>query len=579
MSEVKTPWKDYVGDVPMHLDYFQGSMFDAVARIAEEYPNNIAFDFMGRSTTYRKMVQEIEKCAKSLKTLGVRPGDKITIAMPNCPQAIYMFYAVNLVGGIANMIHPLSAEKEIEFYLNESQSTTAITLDQFYDKFEHIRQNTGIINIIIASVKDALSRTIRAGYMLTDGRKIQKIPDDAPVIRWREFMDMSRFCFYKNFRVERGYDDPAVILYSGGTTGTTKGIVLTNGNFNALAQQIIATNPMFRPGDRMLAAMPLFHGFGLGVCVHSMLANGGRCILIPRFTAKSYAKQIVKYKCNFIAGVPTLYEALLRLPSMDGADLSSLKGVFSGGDSLSIELKKKFDKFLYDHHAVIQVREGYGTTETVTACCLTPTHIYKEGSIGLPFPDTYIKIVKPGTDEELPYGEEGEILLAGPTVMKEYMNHPDETAKTLRKHDDGLTWVYTGDLGVMDEQGFIYFRGRAKRMIISSGYNVYPGQIENILDANDMVQMSCVIGVPDAYKMQKVKAFVMLKPGVEANAGTRDALLGYCRKHVAKYAMPYDIEFRDELPKTLVGKVAYRVLEEEELAKIAKEKESGDNAE
>ena len=579
MSEVKTPWKDYVGDVPMHLDYFQGSMFDAVARIAEEYPNNIAFDFMGRSTTYRKMVQEIEKCARSLKTLGVRPGDKITIAMPNCPQAIYMFYAVNLVGGIANMIHPLSAEKEIEFYLNESQSTTAITLDQFYDKFEHIRQNTGIINIIIASVKDALSRTIRAGYMLTEGRKIQKIPDDAPVIRWREFMDMSRFCFYKNFRVERGYDDPAVILYSGGTTGTTKGIVLTNGNFNALAQQIIATNPMFRPGDRMLAAMPLFHGFGLGVCVHSMLANGGRCILIPRFTAKSYAKQIVKYKCNFIAGVPTLYEALLRLPSMDNADLSSLKGVFSGGDSLSIELKKKFDKFLYDHHAVIQVREGYGTTETVTACCLTPTHIYKEGSIGLPFPDTYIKIVKPGTDEELPYGEEGEILLAGPTVMKEYMNHPDETAKTLRKHDDGLTWVYTGDLGVMDEQGFIYFRGRAKRMIISSGYNVYPGQIENILDANDMVQMSCVIGVPDAYKMQKVKAFVMLKPGVEANAGTRDALLGYCRKHVAKYAMPSDIEFRDELPKTLVGKVAYRVLEEEELAKIAKEKESGDNAE
>ena len=574
MSEVKTPWKDYVGDVPLHLDYFQGSMFDAVARIAEQYPNNIAFDFMGRSTTYRKMVQEIEKCAKSLKTLGVRPGDKITIAMPNCPQAIYMFYAVNLVGGIANMIHPLSAEKEIEFYLNESQSTTAITLDQFYDKFEHIRQNTGIINIIIASVKDALSRTIRAGYMLTEGRKIQKIPDDAPVIRWREFMDMSRFCFYKNFRVERGYDDPAVILYSGGTTGTTKGIVLTNGNFNALAQQIIATNPMFRPGDRMLAAMPLFHGFGLGVCVHSMLANGGRCILIPRFTAKSYAKQIVKYKCNFIAGVPTLYEALLRLPSMDNADLSSLKGVFSGGDSLSIELKKKFDQFLYDHHAVIQVREGYGTTETVTACCLTPTPIYKEGSIGLPFPDTYIKIVKPGTDEELPYGEEGEILLAGPTVMKEYMNHPDETAKTLRKHDDGLTWVYTGDLGVMDEQGFIYFRGRAKRMIISSGYNVYPGQIENILDANDMVQMSCVIGVPDAYKMQKVKAFVMLKPGVEANAGTRDALLGYCRKHVAKYAMPYDIEFRAELPKTLVGKVAYRVLEEEELAKIAKEKES-----
>ncbi len=579
MNEItaKMPWKDYVGEVPLHLDYFDGSMFEAVAKIAETYPNNIAFDFMGKSTTYKELVRETERCAKALKTIGVREGDKVTIAMPNCPQAIYMFYAVNLVGGIANMIHPLSAEKEIEFYLNESESVTAITLDQFYNKFENIRQNTKVVNIIIASVKDALSRPIRAGYMLTEGRKIKKIPADAPVIRWGDFLKLSNACFY-NYKVERHGDDPAVILYSGGTTGTTKGIVLTNKNFNALGQQVIAANPMFRPGDRMLAAMPLFHGFGLGVCIHTMLSQGGRCILIPRFTAKSYAKQIVKYRCNFIAGVPTLYEALLRLPSMDGADLSCLKGVFSGGDSLSIELKKKFDKFLYDHHATIQVREGYGTTETVTACCLTPPHMFKEGSIGLPFPDTYIKIVEPGTDRELPYGEEGEILLAGPTVMKEYMKHPDETVQTLRHHADGLTWVYTGDLGSMDEQGFIYFKGRAKRMIISSGYNVYPGQIENILDAHEFVQMSCVIGVPDAYKMQKVKAFVKLSPDVAPNDKTKQALMDYCRKNIAKYAMPYDIEFRDDMPKTLVGKVAYRVLEEEELAKI-KAAEAADKAE
>ena len=570
---VKTPWKDHMGGVPMHLDYFEGTMFEKVEAIAKEYPNNIAFDFMGKSTTYRQMIMEIERCAKALKTIGIREGDKVTIAMPNCPQAIYLFYAVNLVGGIANMIHPLSAEKEIEFYLNESESVLAITLDQFYDKFERIRQNTKVINIVIASVKDALSKPIRAGYMLTAGRKIQKIPDDAPVLMWKDFLRLSHSCFYKTYKVKRASEDPAVILYSGGTTGTTKGIVLTNKNFNALAQQITATNPMFRPGDKMLAAMPLFHGFGLGVCIHSMLANGGRCILIPRFTAKSYAKQIVKYKCNFIAGVPTLYEALLRLPSMDGADLSSLKGVFSGGDSLSVELKKKFDKFLYDHKAVIQVREGYGTTETVTACCLTPPHMHKEGSIGVPFPDTYIKIVEPGTDHELPYGEEGEILLSGPTVMKEYMKHPDETAQTLRTHADGLTWVYTGDLGTMDDEGFVFFKGRAKRMIISSGYNVYPAQIENLLDAHEMVQMSCVIGVPDAYKMQKVKAFVKLNPGVPANDETRQAILDYCAKNVAKYAMPYDVEFREELPKTLVGKVAYRVLEQEELAKIAAENE------
>lgn len=569
MSEItaKTPWAPFLGDLPLHLDYYEGTMFEKVEEIANKYPDYTAFTFMGKNTTYRHMLQEIERCAKALRTIGVREGERVTIAMPNCPQAIYLFYAINMIGAVANMIHPLSAEKEIEFYLNESDSVTAITLDQFYNKFESIRQNTKVVNMVIASIRDELSKPIMAGYMLTEGRKIKKIPEDAPVIRWKEFMKLSSACFY-NYRVKRSADDPAVILYSGGTTGTNKGIVLTNKNFNALGQQVVAANPMFRPGDKMLAAMPLFHGFGLGVCVHTMLSQGGHCILIPRFTAKSYAKQITKYRCNFIAGVPTLYEALLRLPSMEGADLSSLKGVFSGGDSLSVELKKKLDKFLYDHKSVVQVREGYGTTETVTACCLTPSHMFKEGSIGLPFPDTYIKIVEPDTDKELPYGEEGEILLAGPTVMKEYMKHPDETAQTLRTHADGLTWVYTGDLGVMDDQGFIYFKGRAKRMIISSGYNVYPAQLENILDAHDLVQMSCIIGVPDPYRIQKVKAFVKLAADVPANDETKQLLLDYCKKNIAKYAMPYDIEFREDLPKTLVGKVAYRQLEEEELAKI-----------
>ncbi len=568
----KTPWKDHMGDVPMHLDYFEGSMYEAVEAVAKEYPDKIAFDFMGASTTYAKLISEVQRCAIGLKTIGVRENDRVTIAMPNCPQAIYMFYAVNLVGGIANMIHPLSAEKEIEFYLNESESVTAITLDQFYGKFERIRHNTKVVNIIIASVKDELSKPIKAGYMLTEGRKIQKIPDDAPIIRWNDFLKLGKCCFY-NYSVKRTKDDPAVVLYSGGTTGTNKGIVLTNGNFNALGQQVIAANPMFRVGDKMLAAMPLFHGFGLGVCIHTMLSSGGRCILLPRFTPKSYAKLIIKSKCNFIAGVPTLYEALLRLDFMEKADLSSLKGVFSGGDSLSVELKKKLDKFLYDHKSMVQVREGYGTTETVTACCLTPATMYKKGSIGIPFPDTYIKIVNPGTDEELPYGEEGEILLAGPTVMKEYMNHPGETAQTLREHADGLKWVYTGDLGYMDNEGFIYFKGRAKRMIITSGYNVYPGQIENILDAHKDVQMSCVIGVPDAYKMQKIKAFIKLAPGVEPSDEIKEKLFAYCAQNIAKYAMPYDIEFKDDMPKTLVGKVAYRQLEEEELKKIAENTE------
>lgn len=565
---VKTPWFKSCGDLPTTLEYFDGTMYEKVAEIASEQPNAIALTFMGKNITYRHLIEEINKCAKSMRVLGVREDDRVTIAMPNCPQAIYMLYATNLIGAVANMIHPLSAEKEIESYLNISKSIMVVTLDQFYHKIEAIRANTKVQNVIIARVKDALSRPIRVGYMLTEGRKIEKIPSSAPVFQWPDFVKLGRHCSY-DYQAQRRSEDVAVILYSGGTTGTTKGIELSNFNFNALSGQVIAANPMFRRGDKMLAAMPLFHGFGLGVCIHTMLAQGGRCILVPRFTPKSYAKLITKHRCNFIAGVPTLYEALLRLPLMENADLSCLKGVFSGGDSLSIELKKKFDKFLYDHQAMIQVREGYGTTESVTASCLTPPNRYKEGSIGIPFSDMYFKIVKPGTDEELPFNEEGEILMAGPTIMMDYLDMPEETAATLRVHADGLRWLYTGDLGTMDEDGFIHFRGRAKRMIISSGYNIYPAQIENIFDAHEKVQMSCAIGVPDPYKMHRVKMFIMLKPGIKPSDKVKEELLAYARKHIAKYAMPKEIEFRAELPKTLVGKVAYRVLEEEELAKRA----------
>lgn len=571
-NKVKIPWKNSTGGVPLYLDYFEGTMVEKVKQIAEEYPRSVAYDFMGSSTTYREFVKQINRCARSLRMMGVSEGDKVTVAMPNCPQAIIMFYAINLVGAISNMVHPLSSEEELVYYINNVKSETLLTLDQFYNKIEAIRERTTLKNVVIARIKDALSKPLRYGYMLTEGRKIKKIPETAPVIMWNDFMDLGNTKFYQS-TVTRDKDDPAVILYSGGTTGTSKGIVLSNYNFNALASQIVATNPMFRPGDKMLAVMPVFHGFGLGVSIHSMLANGGRCVLVPRFTPESYAKDLVKHKCNFVAGVPTLYEALLRLPKFNKSDLSFLKGVFSGGDSLSVELKKKLDKFLYDHHATIQVREGYGATETVTACCLTPVTFYKEGSIGIPFPDTYMKIVEPGTDKELPYGEEGEILLAGPTVMKEYYGHPEETAQTLRVSEtDGLTWVYTGDLGVMDEQGFIYFKGRAKRMIVTSGYNVYPAQLENALDACDLISMSCVIGVPDPYRMERVKAFIVLKQGVSPSEGTKQAIKEYASKHIAKYAMPREIEFRDELPKTLVGKVAYRVLEQEE--KIKREAES-----
>ena len=321
-------------------------------------------------------------------------------------------------------------------------------------------------------------------------------------------------------------------------------------------------------GKRMLAAMPMFHGFGLGVCVHTMLVVGGCSILVPKFNVKSYSELIKKEKPNYIAGVPTLYEAIIRSDYLDGADLEHLMGVFSGGDSLSIELKKKFDEFLKGHNASVRVREGYGTTECVTACCLTPYHIEKEGSIGVPYPDTYFKICSPGTTEEVPYGTDGEICLCGPTVMMEYINHPEETADTLKKHDDGEVWLHTGDLGYMDDEGFVYFKQRIKRMIVTSGYNVYPSQLENIIDAHEAVVMSCVIGVKDEYKIQKIKSYVVLKDGYAADDATKQSILEHCKKHIAKYAMPYAIEFRESLPKTLVGKIAYTVLEKEANEKL-----------
>ncbi len=566
-TETRAPWLNNYGDVPKTLNYYQGTMWEMVEDAANSRPDHIAYDFMGKSTTYARFKADVHACAKALCAAGVKPGDRVTVCMPNCPQAVVMFYAINLMGGISNMVHPLSSENEIQFYLNVSKSVCALTLDQFYPKFEAIRKNVPTLKtLVIAAIKDELKPLLKVGYSLTEGRKLPKLPKNGEYITWKEFIRRGKG-FTGRYICHKKREEAAVILYSGGTTGTTKGILLSNLNFNALSAQVISANPIYSKDDKILAVMPVFHGFGLGVSIHTFLSNAGRCVLVPRFTPKTYAHDILKNRCNFIAGVPTLYEALLRQPEMKNADLSCLKGVFSGGDTLTAELKKRFDKFLRDHGANVVVREGYGTTECVTASCLTPLHLYKEGSIGQPFADTFYKIVEVGTNIEVPYGEEGEICISGPTVMLGYLDNPEETANTLRVHGDGRTWLHTGDLGVMDEDGFIYFRQRIKRMIITSGYNVYPSQLENVLEGCEAVQLACVIGVPDPYKMQKIKAFVVPKAGYAADGETLELIKAYCRKNIARYAMPYEIEFRESLPTTLVGKVAYRVLEEEEAAK------------
>lgn len=559
----KTPWISHYGDVPFHLEYPKDSMSGVVLATAEKYPSLPALSYMGRIIPYSLLEKNIKITAKAFASIGIKEGDKVTVCLPNVPQAIYCLYALNHIGAIASMIHPLSAESEIEFYLRTAGSKCAITLDQFYPKFEEVMKKYPLEKLIIASAGSELGTVKKVAFSLMNLGKTPKLPKNDTVMKWNEFFALGKKFKGDEPKVKKCDNDVAVILFSGGTTGTTKGIMLSNLNFNALALQTAAMSHYDIHAMKMLAAMPVFHGFGLGVCIHTMMVAGGLSILVPRFNVKAYANLIKTEKPNFIAGVPTLFEAITRNPYLDGVSLDFLRGVFSGGDLLSVELKKKFDKFLDEHGSPVHVREGYGTTECVTASCLTPYCEEREASIGLPYPDTYYQICAVGTCEEVPCGEEGEICLCGPSVMVGYMNNEVETANTLRTHADGNVWLHTGDLGKMDEDGFVYFKQRIKRMIITSGYNVYPSQIENILDAHPKVQMSCVIGVKDPYKMQKVKAFIVLRDGIKPSEDIRQELHEYCKKNVAKYALPYQIEFREELPKTLVGKVAYTVLEKE----------------
>ncbi|MBQ3698068.1 MAG: AMP-binding protein [Spirochaetales bacterium] len=557
------PWLKSYGEVKFHLDYPDFSISDALFESARKYPQQVALTFQDKDTTYAKLVPQIRQAEKAFRAIGIKEGDVVTVCMPNMPQTVVCLYAINAIGAVASMIHPLSAVHEIAFYLKEAQSKTLISIDQFYNKIRKVRELVQLDKIIIARISDALSFVKSTAYKLIKERKFEKYTEDGTILSWKNFMRKASECDIDP-SVKKTGKDLAVILFSGGTTGVTKGIKLTNLNFNALALQTgtMCNKPI--QGKTMLAAMPMFHGFGLGVCVHTMMFWGGRSYLVPQVSVKGYSKLLKTAQPNYIAGVPTLYEGITRNKEMDNVDLSCLMGVFSGGDSLSIELKKKLDKFLADHGATVRVREGYGTTECVTASCLTPYNKEKEGSIGLPYPDTYYKICKPGTQDEVPFGTDGEICLRGPSVMLGYINHEEENKTTLQKHADGHIWLHTGDMGYMDEDGFIYFKQRIKRMIITSGYNVYPSQIENIIDGMDEVHMSCVIGIPDPYKIQKVKAFVQLAPGIVPSEEIKQKILAYCKDRVAKYAIPYDVEFRDQLPKTLVGKIAYTVLEKEE---------------
>ena len=556
-----TPWiKFYNEGVSSNIKYTDASMVGYLLETVSKYPTEIAYEFYGYTCTYRELYSKIKEAARGLKALGVKEGDKVTICMPNTPSAIIMFYAINMVGAIASMVHPLSAENEIENYLNQSESTILFVLDLVYEKVRNIIDTTSVNKVVVGSVGDNLKTLKKIIYKYNSRGKVPKIELNDDIMTYSEFLNYG-YDYEGEIMALRYPEDPAVILYSGGTTGNPKGILLSNINFNSLATQSALMVEQCKKGKSILAILPIFHGFGLGVCIHAPLCFGMKVILIPDFNPKKFLMILKQKKPNIICGVPSLFESLLKYGKIGKNSLSFIDVFISGGDFMSKSLKDKVDKFLKDNGSNAEVRIGYGLTEACAATCLSPTGKYKEGSVGIPFPDMNYKIVKIDTHEELPYNEDGEICISGPTVMIGYINNPSETLKALRKHEDGKIWLHTGDIGCMDENGYVYYKQRLKRLIVSNGYNLYPTYIENVLNQHPSVLTSTVIGIPHQYKVQVAKAFIVLNDGCKPSKELLKDIKKHCEINLSKYSLPAEYEFIDELPKTLVGKVAYKKLE------------------
>jgi long-chain acyl-CoA synthetase len=541
------------------------TIYESLAAAAAKWPQQTALVYMGKRLNYEELLHEVDQCAGALEAAGVGPADSVTLALPNIPNVIVLFYALNRIGARIAMVHPLSSTTEIAHYLRETGSTFAVTVDLFLKRFGPILEQSGVSRLVVARISDYLPKLKAIGFAATKGRKIPPIPkDDSRITTWRDFMRSAPPPSTYARHIDP--DDGAVVLFSGGTTAMPKGIELSSGAFNALAVSMGYVIGV-KLGDSVLAILPVFHGFGLGLCVHTALCGGAYPILVPEFSVKVYVENLVKYRPSIIAGVPTLFEALLRDDRFAKVDLSHLERAYCGGDSLTADLKRRMDTAILERSGHIELVEGYGLTESVTACVLSPLGNYREGSMGVPIPGMDMKVVDPETGNQCPPGQDGEICIAGPTLMKRYINDPEATDHALRRHDDGSIWLHSGDTGWMDEDGYVYFRGRTKRIIKVSGMSVYPMQVEQVLEAHPSVTQACVIGTPDDYQMSSVKAYVVLTPGVtEDQEKLRGDLTAHCRTHLIKWAVPRVIEFRDKLPTTRVGKVAYTELEREHLA-------------
>ncbi len=550
------PWLRFYGSVPHSIDYPEVTLYEALAATAKRLPAAVAWDFLGTRCTYRDFVAAVDRCATALANEGLRAGDRFLISMPTTPQGVIAFYAANRLGALPALIHPLSTAPEITHFLDATGARVALVLDAFFGTLAAATPAKPLERILVARIPEYLSPLKRLGFWATKGRKIPALPSDGRIRAWSAILGAAAPMTAPPVGTTA---DPAAILFSGGTTGLPKGIVLSNRNFIAQGKQAAAWCGLGEK-DAILAILPIFHGFGLGVCVNAAFMGGGKSILVPQFSAEIVSKVLRKDRPSVLVGVPTLFDALSKDPSLAQADLSCITACFCGADTLPRAVKERFEALVARGGGKVKLLEGYGLTEAVTGIMATPLTEYREGSVGIPFPDMLAKIVKPGTTEEAPAGEEGEICIAGPAVMVGYLDDPEATAQALRVHADGRTWLHTGDLGKMDADGFTYFSVRLKRMIKSSGFNVYPAQVEAVIREHPAVAEACVIGVPDPAQVERVKACVVLREPSQAGAGMEEALIAHCRERLIKWSCPREVEFVAALPLTKVGKIDYREL-------------------
>jgi long-chain acyl-CoA synthetase len=558
MSEtaLARPWLRFYGEVPHTLDYPEIGLYQALAQSGARRPETTAVDFLGSRLTYAELLDAVDRCAAALAGLGLAAGERITISMPTSPQGVIAFYAAAKLGAVSSFIHPLSTAQEIEGYLNMSRSRFALTLDAFYRPFAEIRDRTPLETLILARISDYLSPAKRLGFWLTRGRKIPRVPRDARVLWWPKLLAEE---YPAAPAASVAADDLVTVLYSGGTTGAPKGIMLSHGNFVGEALQLAAWVRLTE-SDVVLAALPIFHGFGLAALVNAPLLHGATVVMVPQFSPKIVADLLRTKRPTLTAGPPTLYEALARDPSLARADLSSLRAAFSGADTLQEPVRERFEKLVADRGGTVKLLEGYGLTEAVTAIMGMPLHEHRPGSIGIPFPDMLAMICEPGTTTELPPDEEGELCVSGPAVMLGYLDDQEATAEALRVHVDGRVWLHTGDVAKRDADGFFYFTSRLKRMIKSSGFNVFPAQVEAVLYEHPAVVEACVVGIPDEAQGERVKAFVVPSGSSPAGPELAEELIRHCRERLIKWSCPREVEFREELPKTRIGKVDFVAL-------------------